>query len=353
MNLLIINFIFCILYALIIRTLPLNNKFRDYLFLCLTFFQLLFVHSYVDINSVPDLNNYEFAFNRLARCKWSEVDYIAIGKMEYGFKLFMKSISFIGGDFRMFLILNSIIIILCYYYIIKLYSPFVIISVLLFLLGTFNQSIFVLRQHLAISLMLVSYPLIIKRQLIPFLGISFISFFIHQTSIVFIPIYFFYKINNKKILLISILLSSVILFIMFKYLLFWFGQEILVGYESYLESDSGTNIVGALILLSFVLYYFIFCKNVIFEQGINKLLFIIGLLGVCILFAGIGFTPTGRLSMYFTIIPILLVPITMQYIKNKIIMIISVAIIILFKIYTTFYGTSFRNLTDFDLAIQL
>ena len=158
MSLLILNAFLLTILVLLIN----NKKSRNNGFLfSVIFVVLLYLHSCINPNTMEDLPRYCDSFRQWANMALEDI-LVTYRKTEYAFLILNWFVSLFTDNFGMFLLVESFIMMLCYYIWCFKYSPYIMLSLLLMLLLTFNQSIFVLRQHLAIAITLLSYPYILN-----------------------------------------------------------------------------------------------------------------------------------------------------------------------------------------------
>lgn len=347
MSILISNF-----WLLLLAGLFFINKENKQTFIYIATITLVIIRSLAEINSVPDLSGYQSGFYELSEMKLQDV---ATGWLytlkcpEIGFRYLMKFASYISMDFHVCLFIIAVLTIVPYMITIKNYSPYVIISVLVLCLGIYNQSIFVLRQHLAMAVLLLSYPYVISRDLKRFLIFCVMAFLCHQTALVFLPVYFIYGLymqNNRKFI-ISIMGIAVILSLVFGVLLNYFVVG-LKGYESYNDSNDA-SITSFLISISYLLAYIIFCKHKIFEGGIYRLVFVLHAINSITLLFGWQFTGMPRLMMYYSNSIILLIPIIASNIRFSMIRYSFLLAVMVLLYYLSFFGSGAESLKYFQL----
>lgn len=348
MDILLLNLCLCIGYALFIRLLPLRNGLRTAIFLGITFVQLILLHSFVEVNSLPDLPEYYDIFQQIQFRYEIGVGELPDSKMESAFLYLMKLTILMGGSFGLFLFICSLLIISPYYIIINKYSKYVVVSVVLVLLTTYNQSLYVLRQHMAMAMVLFSYPMIIERNLKKFLLITAVAFALHQSALVWLPVYFLYGIERRTVYLIAVFCAAIFLGSFFVVIMNYVGGEVLQGYEAYLNGDDyeKTNMTMVWIMIAYLLSYVLILKQDVFSAGENKLLLSIVIIALLLSIVGVGFVGTGRLNMYYTMVVFLLVPKTMEYIKSillRYIYAVSVMGCQLLLMVETLNGSSFQN----------
>ena len=353
MNVLLINFILLLVLGFFCYSFISTEKRVNY-FVCISFIILLFPRTFVDIQSVPDLEFYRLGFKQLQSIDFLKVPTSKIYDVkmeEIGFRYLMKISSIVSSSFTFFLFVFGTLWLCGYIRVIKAYSPYIILSIILLTLGAYNQSIFVIRQHLAMVVVFLSYKYVIDKKLIKYLFAIFVAFSLHQTAFIALPLYFLYHIHGKKKALLTLVLISVFLYFSFSYLLKNMGGEMLYGYSSYIESDVQTNATGAILHAIELALFVIMLKKHIFDDGINKLLFISLVLGLIVSTCGIGFNPTGRLAMYYTSISYLTVPIILKYTNNRYIRsIIAVTFVSLF-FYMSFFGSGYDSLKNLKINV--
>lgn len=318
MYLLEINLALCSLYALILDSLKIGYKHKRIIYYVLAGIQIFMLRTFAEISSLPDLENYESLFEITREYTFKDVLY---GKLifvaEYGYMLLMKICSWITPNFTFALGIISLIWIIGYYKFFEHYSPYIAVPVLLLLVTEFPQSLFVLRQHLAIAIWLFAYPYIIKRDFIRFLLVGGLAISMHSTAIIFLPVYFLYGVFNKNTWLINSIILAVGCVILFS-ALEGINDYAELSYGNYItgEKAGNSNLTNAYKYSLYFLSYVFFLRDKIFQDGIYKLLTISIIMGIILSFFGTSFSLTGRLIRYFTPACMLLIPIVMIHIKN-------------------------------------
>lgn len=351
MNPLITNFFILLFIAFICSV---NNKgLKDHktaFFIAYSFLMLLIFRVFLNIYSVPDLLSYEIGYKQISNMNLIKVPfgYISDIKMdEPGFRILMKIPSYLSSNFYFFLFCYSIVWLYGYFKVILKYSDYVILSILLLLVGSYNQSIFVIRQHMAILIVFMSYPYIINKSLRKYLLMIVLAFSMHQTALIALPLYFLYHIRNRKILIIVFIVCTIFLYLGISFLLNYIGMEVLDGYSSYVNSDIQTNSTGVFIIAIELFFYIFFLKKNVWDNGINRLLFIVLTFGFIVNLCGIGFNPTSRMTMYFTSVSFLSIPKTISYINSPLMRFAFMMSYLVLALYLCFYGSGFEHLKEY------
>ncbi|WP_165899424.1 EpsG family protein [Prevotella heparinolytica] len=286
------------------------------IFMLISFLILTIFHVGVNVESVEDLPLYESAFNRIAAASGSDI-FNQYRSQEYLFIIANKVVAFISKDFVFFLLIYNLFFFLSHYLIIREYSPYVPISIVVLLIYNYNQSLFVLRQYMAISILLFTIPCIIKGKIIPYLVLCVMAFFTHYSSIIWLPIYFMYGIKKKRVFILSAVAFTLFFILMRsdlgKLMIFVFNMD---AYDAYMVENK-IDIKQIIIPSLYLVFYVFSLKKHIFDLGMNKICFI----ALLIIVIGYAFAPgmnqVGRMLQYFQTLSIISIPITVSYIKSK------------------------------------
>lgn len=346
MEILIYNFLFILVLGFILGANTQYSKGRINTFVVLSFVSSFVIHTFVDPMSVSDLPAYKDAFNECRILPFLRLkDGFWAGSMEIGFLWYMKFLSLISNDFIIVLIVSSLIMLCCYYKTILTYSPYTYVSILLLLVTVFDQSIFVLRQHLAMALLTLSWDSIINRNYRRFGVFIIIAFLLHRTALVFVPLYFLYNIENKKKYILALLISCLVFGFSYIIILRYFSSLMSRDYSGYIDNVryEGANYVDFILMSGLLASMLFFMKSAVFERGINKLLLSIISIAVIASFFGFGNSSTGRLFYYYTAIPFILVPNIMKYINNPIVRVGYAVGYIGLYVYVSYLGSAAVN----------
>ena len=293
--------------------------------LCICFLLLVGLKISVVWNEWGDLPSYNLIFQHTLthdlsyyhHYGWDTPDV----KSEIGWTFYTWLNSSISSNFYFLLLTTGFTTLLGYFYSIYKFIPshYLCLSILIYIIGPYLQSFYVLRQHLAMALMLFSYPYIIGSKPIKFLFITLLSFAIHQSAIFVVPLYILYNIKNRKIFCLSIISYSAILFTIILYV----GNTadlIVDGYNTYLRAkeEEFSNYKSAALLLGVLLVRVLILKNKMFNEGITRLLSIILIIGSINAFIAVGRVAfMSRLNMYYSELIFLVLPNTISFLNIK------------------------------------
>lgn len=299
-----------------------NKKYLTIIFSILVLFLFLRAPSVgVDTYNYKKIFQYchEYDFFRL----------ITSGRHEIGFKYYCKLISHIYYNYSFFLMVTSIVSMIGVYYFLKDNSKNYMQSIFIFITFNFYGYFFgILRQALAISILLYSLKFIKERKLLSFLLFVFLASLFHKTALVFISLYFVYdlKIDRKRFI---IWFASIILFLILKDYILNFIFNYIYKPES-LEAFSGDGYKMLILLLgiSFCAYFY---QDKLLKQDKNNQLFInMVFIATIIQTLATIFSTAYRVTLYYSFGIVILLPNILKVIENKKIKIILTIFMYLF-----------------------
>lgn len=209
-------------------------------------------------------------------------------------------------------------------------STNVYVSVLVYLVFFYLSSLSVIRQGLAVAIILVSLPLLEKKKYARFAFITIISYFIHSSSIIcllFIPLY---QLASKKTFFPIIIFTIVALFSANILI-----ERIFPSYLFYLANSDALQGGNGMMLLMLMIIIIITFKS--FQSKNNRIIKYACLSAIGVTFpfffgAHIG----NRISMYFYLPLVFIIPDIINFSKRrayKIFSILSLNILFLMYIY--------------------
>jgi hypothetical protein len=340
----ILNFIIITILLVLAGSQKKNEKDFKWL-LPVIFIQLLYIKCFVDINTVSDLDSYKDHFLEVRYLGWIE---ILKTKAEFGYYIIAKICYSVSQSFQFFLFVYNSIMLSLFFVWIKRESVNVELSVVLFLLLAYSGSIYILRQYMAIAILLLSYRYILERKLIKYLLVVVIAISFHRTAVIFLPLYFIFNQKNKYAIVLAIVSFGVIAF--------WAVQnpylfvENLTANENYMkyldkEEYSGTIMV-ALVNMTFLAAYIFIIGKKILHDDVSRLFFIMLTIATIVSFWGVGFPLVGRLVKYYDIVLIVTIPFMAKNIKSLSVRYAFVAIVCLLEFYIAFLSSSAKDYVD-------
>ena len=312
MPLLILNIIILLIYASLINLSTSFNKITlRFLFLNIAFVHLLFLHIFFDAASFPDLDNYYDYFKKIDHAE-----------IEIGWNILNKTLYYISDSNFILLFTVSFAMLLFYIITVSRYSEIPWLSIFIFLCTIFYNSLFILRQNLAMAICLMSIPYIIERNKIKFFAITLIAFSFHYSALVWFASYFIYSFKLDKRFYFIIMSLSILLYLFMEMVLesFIMLTTKIMMYTAPKESG-GLGLIKGIAIEVFVLIISIYSFGGLNRiKGYNKLFFAIISISVAlylISYFGTAFTLFGRLNLYFSMASIFLLPNALFNLKNK------------------------------------
>lgn len=297
-----------------------NNKKNRKRFSLFAFLILLFLHCLKNNDIYPDIIPYEDMFFRLAHFSDLKSALLGPALFEPVWTIITYLFTRIFSTPEWYLHFISFFICAGYSLFCYRYSKSLLFSFLFIMLypSIFNQSFYVLRQHLASVILLFSLPYIEHRNLKKFLLCVFSAFLIHYSAIVMLPLYYIYKILNRKFSIWAICIFFLIP-VAFRLALSILSFE---KYSSYANSADSNMLplifTGSLCVLMFIVQShrnknrFFYTKEENSRWLLNKSYIIYSFM---ISIASVG-SSLGRLSNYFIVFSICAIPYLANYMKK-------------------------------------
>lgn len=353
MEILVYNIIATLLEYFIAIAVLKPKQFALNTFCVFIFIQYFILHAFLDPFVMADLPGYIRTLKQISN---HSIDYsINTGyagvKLEFGWIILCKLLSEISCDYRILLIVTSLIMVGSYCFMIRKFSPMIWLSLFIYLCVFFNQSLFVLRQHTAMGICLISTIFLVKRNYWIFFAMVFIAFSLHYTAAIFILLFFMIRFKYTNVMLIKLLFVSIVLGILSPILFNWFFVH--TWYGSYADKV-GSNYTGFFISACNVILYLWSVKGTV-PEGFNmeKCFFAMALIGLIISFVGVGFSPTNRLVKYFTISSIFLIPISITKLEEPIVKMSVSSIVVFFYTLLFFSESNIRCIENYTLSLPL
>ncbi len=292
-----------------------------FLYLLISFLPLFLLIVLKNDSVGVDTKSYKAAYEAIAHRTLSTQQSAWLG---IGFRSIATVFAFLHIDYHIFFACLSLVTILLFYQTIWKHSKnpalgiFIFISTCLFF-QTFNQY----RQMLAIALVFFSYNFIVpKRNLPKFLMTIIIAASIHNSALIFLPIYFISKINITKQTLIIYAALTVLIHILYSPLLALVSQTHYgqMYFGSYLDlSFKLSTILNLLIRLVLLAFCIIPYKKMLELDNKAKCLYHTIIICTIIQTFVVRSYTFGRLTTYFFVFYLILIPNILFYIyKNNI-----------------------------------
>ncbi len=210
------------------------------------FFLIAFRNRYIG----ADTGGYLLNFEKTINIPWDKL--ADSSRMEYGYLVFVKLITYITHSPLMFQVIYTSIYLVsltCFTNQIEGDHFF-----FLFLFGTLGLYTFMftgVRQCLAMSICMLSFKFVKERKLIPFALLMLLAFQFHRSSILFVVAYFMYS-RKLSLLNISIYVIAVVFAITYlSELQGWFNEQL--DYDYAVEGQTG-GILFSIVMLAITVY---------------------------------------------------------------------------------------------------
>lgn len=319
------------------------------------------------LNNFKEFSSYSFGLTELD--KWASLQ----ARGEYGFVILNKIFEPVG--FFGFIIFLSIFSLFALYRIIKKYVPtnwyWLAVTIL-----AFNPSFLIvgiagaIRQWIAVTIFVLSFDLIRRKKIIPFIVTMLIASTIHTTALAIIPFFLIIFFNVDKFSKTKVAILSFIVVLWFiiipqvGYELFLplFQDENMEYYTGYMSADTGYNIFGISSLLVIGIPFLCLSQINRMDNDLRLMCLIVMCSILFIPMVSVN-TMIGRLAWYFSIFSIVVYPKTMEILsqrgKTLLVKIVVVALLV-YYVYLfiahfldpLWYDTSYHFHTIFEQSWQ-
>lgn len=288
--------------------------FSDLILLCL----LVFIVG-IRTNSGSDYYNYLLSFRNVDNW-FHSLNQLLTTRFQNGLYVLMYVIKSFTKNEALFFVILAILNYLPIFYLIRKYSNDVLLSFSSWIfLGFFLMSTNILKQSLAMVLVLLAFDCLIEKKYILFVILSFLSVWFHLSTILVIPIIYFSKyLRPSRNLYYSLSFIGMIFLVFFKEFLTFITMILPIRYVkfyivSFLQNNSNDiklqlGAVVILILYLLLLYYLTDDKVLNQMNESYSQMLVINLLTLPFLFISPGFYIFNRIAFIGLQFSIFLVP---------------------------------------------
>lgn len=318
-----------------------SKKGKNIKLLIIISLQLFFISAFRGTDVGIDLKRYIPRYNLIASTGWKEIFTLRhIVDFEYGYILYNKIISSLFINEQALLIVTSAIVVFCFSYFIWKYSRIPWLSFYLFVtLGFWGSSFNILRQYIAMSILMFSIKYIKKRNLIKFLACLGLAVSFHTTAICYIVLYPLHNIKINKIHITLLSFIAIVTLFTSEYII-----KLVVGYTSYSKyfEEIGSGLgkgtgQGNLTVLILVIICMLFFIRMVKKVDSNTNLWIQML--IISVFCNILALDLGifeRIMRYFMIAMIIAIPNTIYSLKQRKVKMIGKTLVVVLTAYYYF-----------------
>lgn len=321
MTIYILNLFFIPFYALLLSFSSLGVRRRNIILCWLVGLQLIFISVFRGETVGADLLGYLEAFKWTDYAKWKELgslgEYSGWIKMEYGYLVFNKLLSCISDNERLIIWGTSIFIIGGFSVFIYRNSKIPWLSFFLLVgMGFYFQSLNVLRQYMALVIVLNCLVYVQHRCFWKFLLWVVLAALFHKTALFVLLLYPLAKFEiNRKFLGILIGIG-VALWFLWGYVVAKVAE--IGGFASYIiHNEEGGGVTMFVFLLLIVSGGFLVQKKKQRKEEKMDLFYHIMLIALTLQVIGMQFSMFGRLLLYYSVCMIIFIPNVLYSVESK------------------------------------
>lgn len=300
-------------------------------FLRISTFLTLFIISAFRFYVGTDFKGYIGVYNSVI-----DGTYVNYG-FEPGYDILMRITSIFSNNNRLIFVVTSFIIIGAFFLTFEDFSINYYITVFLFVTMYFYFNSFnIIRQFIAISIIFSSLRFIRKRELMKFIIFVLLAAIFHKTALIAIIIYFIRDINLSKKKYFLITLGSIMLVPLIP--IFMKALVMIVPkYKAYLNFNAGSGLGTTSMIMFIILIISIHFKDKLLNNdSFNNLYINTTMIAFIFQILSEANTLFTRVSMYFYIFTIVLIPQLIDISEDKYRKKIIIGIIIFFIVFCNY-----------------
>lgn len=169
--------------------------------------------------------------------------------------------------------------------------------------GAFFTSMNIMRQYMAVAVILWCYPMAKKKKFVKYFLLVIVASFIHQSAWVMLPLYFVFAYDSKRNLSYVLIAAMLVVFVNFDRIVG--GVLSHTSYEYYLENITdggyGTGLIRVLAWLVPYCLIMLYQKKLQERFGASRLFIYCVILCVCILVVSLKYVFVARFEVYFVV----------------------------------------------------
>ena len=253
-----------------------------------------------------------------------------------------RIISYFSIENYVLLLVISFIVLSGYYRFIIKHSSSICLSIFIFFfLRFFDDSMNVLRQSLALVILLLSYQYILRDKFIKFLCLVGLAALFHKTALVFIIAYFVRYLNFTRKNIVFVIIGGVTISIFSGILIDYFMSSYYSYYQNsdYMGDTRLASVLFMLFNICFLFLCYLMLKNKQVSEDIKNQFYFV-LIGSVMLLISLKFNLLDRVAAYFNVFMIVLIPNSIKKIRGynkKIFSAVVVLTIMIIYYYTIIY----------------
>ncbi|MGN1165386.1 MAG: EpsG family protein [Lachnospiraceae bacterium] len=256
-------------------------------------------------------------FKRFGSADWKTLMWLSnYYNFEYGFSILYKLVYYVIQSPRGFMFLSNAFIIWSFSRYIYKESEIPWLSYLLFVtLGLHNNSLNILRQMLAIAIILFAYEAIQERRLLKFLLAIALATSIHYSAAIVIPMFWLSRIKFDKKMLLLTWVGTIFVFFSGAAVINAIAKRTKYGHFIEEASDSNGAIGATIIYVTFSVI--IIWKLYRCTENYRNIYIAFSVISVAIIILTFAISIIDRLGLYFSTMYIVSVPNALSKVKKR------------------------------------
>lgn len=238
------------------------------------------------------------------------------GTLNVGYLFFNWLLGKLTPHFQVFCFIVATILTCSYAKLITRYSPYIWLSLLLYILINYLPSFFLLRQYLAMPFVFMSFKYVIRRDQLKYWICVLLAFSIHTTALIVIPLYYVYGLRYCRKNMFLIAAGTVLASVGFMAVGAIIGK-MFSYYAQYVEMEVEDPAWQRALMKIYILGVYIFAlRKSFYRRGINRLVFYAMLFNIVICIGAMNIYGVFRLREFFSFADFIGIPVILSYYRK-------------------------------------
>lgn len=317
-----------------------GKRMPVYLFAIPSFFMLFIISSFRG-DFTSDYNSYAQVFTL-----YNQYAILDIFKVEFyqekGYVFLNLLIGLFTEDPTFLFMIVTFIILTCFYSQFKRHSPYIWLSVLMFVnIGAYYTSFNIMRHILAVAITFAGAKYLYERKMIKYFLVVFVASLFHKTSLIMIIFYFILNLKLKPKNIVILFFASVLSYFYLGHLMAFIQRFFYTGYNYGMGEASINNIILPFSLLIFSLFH---RKKIDFDNNMYRIWMNAVIFYALFSAFGLSIQMLQRFAEYFAPFLLLLIPLIVSKMKFDYLKLIQLSTLVLLLVlysYIVYSGTGY------------
>lgn len=299
----------------------------------LPFIQLYLIMALRSDSVGTDTAVYHQIFDQIVQTDWRALlirGNHLLGGLEWGYLILTKTISVFTSDFQVYNMIVCAVMLIPLYLLVRRYSSMHYLSVVLFVaLGFFNFYLSAMRQALAMSIVMLSFPYLRDKKAVPFLACVTLAALLHRSAVFFYPAILAVDVNLARPSMISTYMLVLVLTFLARAKLFALVTKF--AYASQKAQPTGAYTLLGVVFVTLVVSL-VFYRDMVRDDEAKKLSVNLLAVAVALMVFNTVSMLALRVAYYYYVFAIVMIPDVLKACRYRELRAIGTMVVLLFVV---------------------